>query len=291
MRLAPHAVPRVRRARARARGLPRRDRTSCPTTGMRHLGRAFGTLAQRARARPRSCSATTCAPTPSGCSDRFGEGIAAAGHRRRGHRLLPDAHALLRADPPGIHAGAMITASHNPQGWSGMKLATEYVTTLGLGRHPAAEGDRRRRAARDAGAGAVRERGRARGVPRRPVVARPAGAAAQGRPRLRQRDGRRTSRSTPTARAGFDVVPLYCDPDPLFPNHFPNPSETANRLAVRDEGASRRGADLGLSFDGDGDRLGVEDERGPGRQRRPRAHAARAPGARAQARARASSST
>src|SRR6185503_10636656 len=61
-------------------------------------------------------------------------------------------------------------------------------------------------------------------------------------------------------RAGFEVVPLYCDPDPLFPNHFPNPSEGANRKDVRRKVAETR-ADLGLSFDGDGDRLGVDDER------------------------------
>jgi len=34
-------------------------------------------------------------------------------------------------------------------------------------------------------------------------------------------------------RAGVEVVPLFCDPDPTFPNHFPNPSDVAAREAIR----------------------------------------------------------
>ena len=62
-------------------------------------------------------------------------------------------------------------------------------------------------------------------------------------------------------RAGVEVVPLFCEPDATFPNHFPNPSDLKAREAIRAK-VAEVGADLGFSFDGDGDRLGVQDHRG-----------------------------
>ena len=55
---------------------------------------------------------------------------------------------------------------------------------------------------------------------------------------------------------GCEVVPLYCDVDGNFPNHHPDPSEPKN---LRDliVAVKQMKADIGLAFDGDGDRLGV----------------------------------
>jgi phosphomannomutase/phosphoglucomutase len=60
---------------------------------------------------------------------------------------------------------------------------------------------------------------------------------------------------------GCEVIPLYCDVDGTFPNHHPDPSDPHNLedliLAVK-----QTGADLGVAFDGDGDRLGVVTREG-----------------------------
>lgn len=55
---------------------------------------------------------------------------------------------------------------------------------------------------------------------------------------------------------GAEVIPLYCDIDGTFPNHHPDPSEPHN-LEDLVKSVAQFDADLGLAFDGDGDRLGV----------------------------------
>ena len=60
---------------------------------------------------------------------------------------------------------------------------------------------------------------------------------------------------------GCDVTELYSEVDGDFPNHHPDPSQPAN-LADLIATVKRTGAELGLAFDGDGDRLGVVTREG-----------------------------
>lgn len=62
-------------------------------------------------------------------------------------------------------------------------------------------------------------------------------------------------------RLGVDVYPLYCESDPKFPNHFPDPVKPENLTDLK-ELVLREKLDLGIGFDGDGDRIGVVDDKG-----------------------------
>lgn len=55
---------------------------------------------------------------------------------------------------------------------------------------------------------------------------------------------------------GCEVEPLFCEVDGHFPNHHPDPSDPAN-LSALIMAVQQTNADIGLAFDGDGDRLGV----------------------------------
>jgi len=60
---------------------------------------------------------------------------------------------------------------------------------------------------------------------------------------------------------GHDVIELFCEVDGDFPNHHPDPSQPEN-LSDLIAMVAHEQADLGLAFDGDGDRLGVVDSAG-----------------------------
>jgi len=60
---------------------------------------------------------------------------------------------------------------------------------------------------------------------------------------------------------GCEVIEMFCEVDGNFPNHHPDPSKPENLIPLA-RAVSEQGADLGLAFDGDGDRLGVIDSTG-----------------------------
>jgi len=158
-----------------------------------------------------------------------------------------------------IGGGMMVTASHNPAEFNGFKLACGPGTLYGaevqrvreIGeRGPTRTGAGRLEQREVAGAYAAMLRERIRLGPRRLRVALDCGNGTAGA-------------FAPEILRGWgcEVLPLYCDPDPAFPHHHPDPVEPAN-LADLIALVRARGADLGIGIDGDGDRIGVVDDRG-----------------------------
>ncbi len=159
---------------------------------------------------------------------------------------------------------AMITASHNPDGWSGFKLGKglsstleptdiERVHDLALRREPprlVRQGALHVRNAWEPYVDAVVSR--IQMGARRPRMVLDAGNGAAG-----------LFVYEVFQRLGCPAFHLNCDPDMSYPHYFPNPSELRARARLREMVTHPYiHADVGLGFDGDGDRLGVMDEHG-----------------------------
>ena len=158
-----------------------------------------------------------------------------------------------------LDGGANITGSHNPIEYNGVKmvhpgaapLSEEEIQTLRTmaerGDYETGAGELTSRSPRDdyfdTIAGIIRPARRLR-----VVVDAGNGIAGLYAPTLLR-------------RLGCDVVELHCESDGSFPNHLPDPEDERN---VEDLKAKvvEVGADLGIAYDGDADRVGVIDERG-----------------------------
>ncbi len=153
----------------------------------------------------------------------------------------------------GTGTGIMLTGSHNPPRYNGLKMMLDGVTLSG----EAIQQLQRRVRQRDfaQGQGGMRREDVSEAYLQRIAadvkLARPLkivvdcgnGVAGELAPRLYR-------------MLGCEVVELFCEIDGRFPNHHPDPSQPETLETLIEEVARHR-ADVGFAFDGDGDRLGV----------------------------------
>jgi len=181
------------------------------------------------------------------------EGIRASGANVVDVGMVVTPMTYFAAQHLGTGCSVMVTGSHNPPDYNGLKMVIDATTLSGDDiqalRERIERGDVR------SGSGSARAEDIVPAYFDRIVgdikLARPIriavdcgnGVAGAYAPELYR-------------RLGCEVVELFCDVDGRFPNHHPDPSQPKNledlkrRLATGD-------CELGLAFDGDGDRLGV----------------------------------
>ncbi|MAF08095.1 MAG: phosphomannomutase/phosphoglucomutase [Acidiferrobacteraceae bacterium] len=186
------------------------------------------------------------------------DGICATGCHTVDIGMVPTPLTYFATQTLEIGSAVSVTGSHNPPDYNGLKvmigthtLAAERIQDL-----------RKRIEVQDFSVG-VGERSSQDVVPR--YVDRVVGDIRMKRPLRVVTDcgnGVAGMAAPQLMRdIGCDVIELFSEVDGTFPNHHPDPS-VAENLAPLIEAVLREQADLGLAFDGDGDRLGVVTDTG-----------------------------
>lgn len=229
--------------------------------GVQALGMGLGTLIQELGAGPDIVTGHDFRGYSMAIKNSLTAGLLAAGARVKdiGLALSPVSYfAQFELDVPSV---AMVTASHNDNGWSGVKMGCQRPLTFGPD-----EMDRLREIVLNGewklkGGGSYEfvenfaERYISAHSDRKPfsrkiraVAACGNGTAGAFAPKILE-------------RCGVEVIPMDVELDYTFPNYNPNPEDMAMLHKMRDK-VMETGADVALGFDGDGDRCGVVDNEG-----------------------------
>jgi phosphomannomutase / phosphoglucomutase len=229
--------------------------------GVQALGMGLGTLIQQMGVRPEIVTGHDFRSYSASVKTSLISGLLAAGMKVHdlGLAVTPMAYfAQFALDVPCV---AMVTASHNDNGWTGVKMGANRPLTFGPDeisqlKQIVLEG---RFDLKGGGSYAFVENFAERYI-----------ADLTDRPKLKRHlrvvcacgNGTAGAFSPRVLEAvGCEVLPLDCELDHTFPKYNPNTEDMKMLHAMRDE-VLRTKADVGLGFDGDGDRCGVVDDTG-----------------------------
>ncbi len=229
--------------------------------GMQALGLGLGTLIHALGVKPEIVTGHDFRGYSASIKMALVTGLMAAGCKVHdiGLAVTPMAYfAQFDLDVPCV---AMVTASHNDNGWTGVKMGANRPLTFGPDEMARLKDIvlNARSSARSGGAYHFVENFPARYI-----------ADLTNRPQLKRKLKVVCACGNGTAGAfaprvleavGCEVVPLDCELDHTFPRYNPNTEDMKMLHAMRDA-VLASGADVALGFDGDGDRCGVVDDTG-----------------------------
>ncbi|MDO8423178.1 MAG: phosphomannomutase/phosphoglucomutase [Parvibaculum sp.] len=229
--------------------------------GIQALGLGLGTLIREMGVKPAIAVGHDYRSYSSSIKHSLIIGLMAAGCEVHdiGLALSPVAYfSQFALDVPCV---AMVTASHNENGWTGVKMGAQRPLTFGP--------DEMTRLKEIVLGGTFKEAAGGKYIHVADMAARYI-ADLTDRPKIKRKlrvvaaCGNGTAGAFAPqvlAGAGVEVIPLDCELDYTFPRYNPNPEDMEMLHALRDK-VLAEGADVGLGFDGDGDRCGVVDNTG-----------------------------
>jgi phosphomannomutase / phosphoglucomutase len=229
--------------------------------GMQAIGLGLGTLMHERGISPDIVVAHDYRSYSSAIKHAMMVGLMNAGCRVHDIGLATTPMAYFAQFALDIAAVAMVTASHNDNGWTGIKMGMNRPLTFGPDdmlalKHIVMEGRGQTRA----GGCVIRvdgiyEKYKADLVKAGPLSRKLKVVVACG-------NGTAGAFAPDVLRAiGCDVVELDCEADHNFPNYNPNP-EDIKMLHKMSDAVKNHDVDIALGFDGDGDRCGVVDNEG-----------------------------
>ena len=228
----------------------------------RAVGAAFATFGRRRLSRaPTLAVGRDNRPSGPDLARHIRAGIVAAGGRAVDVGECPTPALYFATHTLEVDGGLQVTGSHNPPEFNGFKMVLAGEAVAGD-----AIQDLYRMIAGDAldrvAGGAESNHAGLLPAYRDAIVTRNAPLARPVKVVVDCGNGVTSLIAIETLRAvGATVVPLFAESDGRFPNHHPDPTVVEN---LRDLQAAviREGAELGIAFDGDGDRIGAVDEQG-----------------------------
>ena len=226
------------------------------------VGKAFATLsAERLRREPQIAVGHDNRPSGVELVSRVVSGIEDAGGLGVYVGQVPTPALYFATHTLGVDGGLQVTGSHNPPEFNGFKMvlggAPIYGEDIGLLRRMISEGR-----LRDQPGGYRRSHANLLASYRDAIVERNSPLRRPVKVVVDCGNGVTSLIAIETLeQLGAVVVPLFADSDGTFPNHHPDPTLLEN-LRDLQAAVQREGAEFGIGFDGDGDRIGVVDERG-----------------------------